>query len=137
MILYAPAIQAFVGHFNASGLPMEVMEEFKQFWHEDFEVVHRELGCAIICMSNKYTLMKEDSRLHHDNMDAYVKSFPNGEILSKKMVELLHNCEKQYDDITDDCTRVVKSAACFKRACQDLNLAPEVAMVEAVMEQYK
>lgn len=57
------------------------MEEFKQFWHEDFEVVHRELGCALICMSNKFMLMKEDSRIHHDNMDSYVKSFPNGKDL--------------------------------------------------------
>lgn len=57
------------------------MEEFKHFWHEDFEVVHRELGCAIICMSNKYTLMNDDARIHHENMDKYVKGFPNGKDL--------------------------------------------------------
>lgn len=59
-----------------------------------------------------------------------------GEILSKKMVELIHNCEKQYDDIKDDCDRVVKSAACFKRECQKLGIAPEITMIEAVMETY-
>lgn len=64
--------------YPQSGLSAEVLEEFKHFWNEDFEVVHRELGCAIICMSNKFSLMEEDSRMHHVNMHDYVKSFPNG-----------------------------------------------------------
>nr|WUR05432.1 general odorant binding protein 2 [Zeuzera coffeae] len=119
-----------------SGLPVEVLEEFQHFWREDFEVVHRELGCAIICMSNKFSLMQDDTRIHHDNMDDYVKKFPNGEILSAKMVAMIHNCEKQYDDITDDCSRVVKVAACFKEDCKKEGIAPEVAMIEAVLEKY-
>lgn len=59
-----------------------------------------------------------------------------GEVLSAKLVELIHNCEKQYDGITDDCDRVVKVAACFKRDAKKENIAPEVAMIEAVMEKY-
>nr|AOG12862.1 general odorant binding protein [Eogystia hippophaecolus] len=119
-----------------SGLSSEIMEEFKHFWSEDFEVVHRELGCAIICMSNKFSLLKDDTRMHHMNMDDYIKSFPKGDILSAKMVELIHNCEKQYDDIKDDCSRVVKVAACFKVDAKKEGIAPEVTMIEAVMEQY-
>nr|UDM59725.1 putative general odorant binding protein 2 [Corcyra cephalonica] len=119
-----------------SGLTEEIMEEFKHFWSDDFEIVHRELGCAIICMSNKFSLMQEDSRMHHQNMNEYVKSFPNGEVLSAKMVELIHNCEKIYDDIEEDCSRVVKVAACFKRDATKEGIAPEVAMIEAVIEKY-
>nr|ACN29681.1 general odorant-binding protein 2 [Ectropis obliqua] len=119
-----------------SGLTPEVLEEFQHFWREDFEVVHRELGCAIICMSNKFSLLQEDSRIHHVNMHDYVKGFPNGQVLSAKMVELIHNCEQQYDDITDDCARVVKVAACFKRDAKKEGIAPEVTMIEAVMEKY-
>ncbi|XP_026490959.1 general odorant-binding protein 2-like [Vanessa tameamea] len=119
-----------------SGLTAEVLEEFQHFWSEDFEVVHRELGCALICMSNKFSLMQDDARMHHVNMHDYVKSFPQGDLLSAKMVEMIHNCEKQYDDITDDCNRVVKVAACFKESCKKAGIAPEVAMIEAVMEQY-
>nr|AXN76738.1 odorant binding protein GOBP2 [Clostera restitura] len=119
-----------------SGLTAEIMEEFKHFWSEDFEVVHRELGCAIICMSGKFSLMHDDARMHHENMDEYIKSFPNGNVLSGKMVELIHNCEKQYDDIPDDCQRVVTVAACFKRDSKKENIAPELAMIEAVIEQY-
>lgn len=61
-----------------SGLSADVMEGFQHFWSEDFEVVHRELGCAIICMSNKFSLMQDDARMHHVNMHDYVKSFPKG-----------------------------------------------------------
>nr|ALJ93807.1 general odorant-binding protein 2 [Athetis dissimilis] len=119
-----------------SGLSAEILEEFQHFWREDFEVVHRELGCAIICMSNKFSLLKDDSRMHHVNMHDYVKGFPNGEVLSARLVELIHNCEKQYDSLPDDCDRVVKVAACFKVDSKAAGIAPEVAMIEAVMEQY-
>nr|WQS23341.1 odorant-binding protein 27 [Diaphania glauculalis] len=119
-----------------SGLSTEILEEFKHFWNEDFEVVHRELGCAIICMSNKFSLLQDDTRIDHVNMNDYVKSFPNGEVLSAKMVELLHNCEKQYDSMTDDCDRTVKVAACFKIDAKKEGIAPELTMIEAVMEKY-
>nr|AWT50455.1 odorant-binding protein 2 [Carposina sasakii] len=118
------------------GLTPEILDEFQNFWREDFEVVHRELGCALICMSNNFELYNDDVRIHHDNMHDYIKSFPKGEELSPKMVELLHNCEKQFDDIVDDCDRVVKMAACFKRDAKAAGIAPEVAMIEAVMEKY-
>nr|CAJ2313457.1 General odorant-binding protein 2 [Metisa plana] len=120
-----------------SGLTEDVMEEFHHFWRKDFEVVHRELGCAIICMSTKLSLLNEDTRMHHENMDDYVKSFPEGEVLSRRMVEMIHACEKKYDDMTDDCERVVKTAACFKADCQAAGIAPEVAMIEVVMEKYR
>ncbi|CAF4876364.1 general odorant-binding protein 2-like [Pieris napi] len=119
-----------------SGLTVDILEGFQNFWREDFDVVHRELGCALICMSNKFTLMQEDARMHHINMHDYIKSFPQGELLSTKMVDLMHNCEKQFDDIEDDCTRVVKVAACFKMDAKKEGIAPEVTMIEAVLEKY-
>ncbi|XP_041984554.1 general odorant-binding protein 2-like [Aricia agestis] len=119
-----------------SGLTKDVMEEFQHFWSENFEVVHRELGCAIICMSNKFSLMHDDARVHHVNMADYIKGFPNGEVLSDRMVQMIHNCEKQFEDIDDECSRVVKTAACFKEDCKKAGIAPEVAMIEAVLEQY-
>ncbi|CAH0724111.1 unnamed protein product, partial [Brenthis ino] len=119
-----------------SGLSPEVLEQFQHFWSEDFEVVHRELGCALICMSNKFALMHDDARMHHVNMHDYVKSFPNGELLSEKMVNLIHNCEKVHDDVEDECSRVVKVAACFKESAKKEGIAPEVTMIEAVLEKY-
>lgn len=52
------------------------------------------------------------------------------------MVDLIHNCEKMHDDIKDDCDRVVKVAACFKTSAKQEGIAPEVAMIEAVLEKY-
>lgn len=49
---------------------------------------------------------------------------------------MIHKCEKEYDDIKDDCDRVVKVAACFRADAKKEGIAPEVAMIEAVMEQY-
>ena len=119
-----------------SGLSVDILDEFKHFWSDDFDVVHRELGCAIICMSNKFSLMDDDVRMHHVNMDEYIKGFPNGQVLAEKMVKLIHNCEKQFDTETDDCTRVVKVAACFKKDSRKEGIAPEVAMIEAGSEKY-
>nr|AVJ51939.1 odorant binding protein 2 [Depressaria falkovitshi] len=119
-----------------SGLTTDLMEEFKHFWREDFDVVHRELGCAIICMSGKFELMHDDAKMHHQNMHDYIKSFPKGEILSAKMVEMIHNCEKKFEDITDECDRVVKTAACFKVDAKAAGIAPEMTMIEAVLEKY-
>ncbi|CAH2041928.1 unnamed protein product, partial [Iphiclides podalirius] len=120
-----------------SGLTKEVMEEFKHFWSEDFEVVHRELGCALICMSNKFSLLQDDARMHHMNMHDYILSFPSGDVLSTKMVNMIHKCEQQYDGVVDDCSRVVKVAACFKKDAKKEGIAPEVTMIEAVLEKYK
>ncbi|CAG9564372.1 unnamed protein product [Danaus chrysippus] len=119
-----------------TGLSKEILEDFKHFWSDDFEIVHRELGCTLICMSNKFALLQDDARMHHINMNDYVKGFPDGDVLADKLVQMMHKCEKDYDDIQDDCDRVVKVAACFRADAKKEGIAPEVAMVEAVMEQY-
>lgn len=52
------------------------------------------------------------------------------------MVRLIHNCEQQYNHEGDECSRVVKVAACFKKDAIKEKIAPELAMVEAVLEKY-
>lgn len=56
------------------------MDSFHKFWSEEFDVVQREVGCAIICMSNKFQLMHDDANMHHANMTEYIQSFPDGMI---------------------------------------------------------
>ncbi|XP_068620661.1 general odorant-binding protein 2-like [Battus philenor] len=120
-----------------SGLTKDIMTEFSQFWSEEFEVVHRELGCALICMSNKFSLMQDDARMHHVNMHDYIRSFPDGESLSARMVQMIHGCEQQHDHEPDECTRVVRVAACFKRDARAAGIAPDLAMLEAVLDNYR
>lgn len=65
--------------FSQSQLTEEKMEEFFHFWSEDFKFEHRELGCAILCMSRHFNLLTDSSRMHHENTDKFIQSFPNGE----------------------------------------------------------
>lgn len=61
-----------------SQLSEDMMEEFFHFWSEDFKFEHRELGCAIMCMSRYFNLLTDSRRMHHDNTKKFIKSFPNG-----------------------------------------------------------
>lgn len=54
------------------------MEEFFHFWSDEFKFEHRELGCALHCMSHHFSLLTPASRMHHENTDRFIKSFPNG-----------------------------------------------------------
>nr|QOV03036.1 odorant binding protein 20 [Apocheima cinerarius] len=119
-----------------SKLSQDKMEEFFHFWREDFKFEHRELGCAILCMSQHFNLLTDSSRMHHDNTHKFIHSFPNGEMLAKTMVSLIHACEQQFDGEQDHCWRILRVAECFKRRCQDAGIAPsmELMMAEFIMD---
>ncbi|CAH0589947.1 unnamed protein product [Chrysodeixis includens] len=119
-----------------SQLSEEKMEEFFHFWRDDFKFEHRELGCAIQCMSRHFNLLTDSSRMHHENTEQFIQSFPNGQVIARKMVELIHGCEKQHDLKEDHCWRILHVAECFKQACVDGGLAPtmEMMITEFIME---
>nr|AGJ71276.1 general odorant-binding protein 1 [Dendrolimus tabulaeformis] len=119
-----------------SGLTDEKMEEFFHFWHDDFKFVHRELGCAILCMSRHFNLLTETSRMHHENTDNFIKSFPNGEILAAKMVEIIHTCELRFENEADHCARILRIAECFRDTCKSVDLAPtmEILIAEFILQ---
>nr|ALJ93806.1 general odorant-binding protein 1 [Athetis dissimilis] len=119
-----------------SDLTEEKMEEFFHFWRDDFKFEHRELGCAIQCMSHFFNLLTDSSRMHHGNTEEFILSFPNGEVLARQMVELIHTCEKQFDHEQDHCWRILHVAECFKSACVAHGIAPsmEMMMTEFIME---
>nr|AMP46760.1 general odorant-binding protein 1 [Leguminivora glycinivorella] len=121
---------------ETSQLTEEKMEEFFQFWRDEFKFEHRELGCAIQCMSRHFNLLTDSSRMHHENTDKFIKSFPNGEVLARQMVKLIHSCEQQFDHEEDHCWRILKVAECFKIGCQAQGIAPsmEMIMAEFIME---
>ncbi|XP_045778105.1 general odorant-binding protein 1-like [Maniola jurtina] len=119
-----------------SQLSEDKMEEFFHFWRDDFKFEDRELGCAIKCMSAHFNLLTDSHRMHHENTDNFIKSFPNGEVLSQQMVQLIHECEQQHDAEEDHCWRILRVAECFKHACQRRGIAPtmEMLMAEFIME---
>ncbi|CAG9564379.1 unnamed protein product [Danaus chrysippus] len=119
-----------------SQLTEEKMEEFFHFWRDDFKFDDRAVGCAIKCMSSHFDLLTDSHRMHHNNMDNFIKSFPNGEVLSQQMVTLIHECEQQHDSEEDHCWRILRVAECFKSSCKKHGIAPtmELLMAEFVME---
>nr|AXN76737.1 odorant binding protein GOBP1 [Clostera restitura] len=119
-----------------SQLTEEKMEEFFHFWSKDFKFEHRELGCAILCMSRSYNLVTDASRMHHKNTIDFIHSFPNGEVIAQRMVNIIHECEKRFDHEQDDCWRILHIAECFKDECVRTDLAPtmEFMMAEMIME---
>ncbi|CAF4876333.1 unnamed protein product [Pieris macdunnoughi] len=119
-----------------SQLTEEKMEEFFHFWRDDFKFEDHELGCAIMCMSRHFNLMTDSHRMHHENTDKFIKSFPNGEMLSKQMVQIIHTCEQQFDSVEDHCWRILRISECFKLACIAADIAPsmELLIAEFIME---
>ncbi|XP_047536025.1 general odorant-binding protein 1-like [Vanessa atalanta] len=119
-----------------SQLSEDKMDEFFHFWRDDFKFEDRELGCAIKCMSSHFNLLTDSHRMHHENTDKFIQSFPNGEVLSKLMVELIHKCEQHHDAESDHCWRILRVAECFKISCQAQGIAPtmELLMAEFIME---
>nr|QRF70945.1 general odorant-binding protein [Semiothisa cinerearia] len=119
-----------------SQLTQDKMEEFFHFWREDFTFEHRELGCAIRCMSQHFNLLTDASRMHHENTHKFIKSFPNGEVLAQQMVSIIHSCEQQHDTEADHCWRILRVAECFKHSCQQAGVAPsmELMMTEFIMD---
>ncbi|KAL4704879.1 hypothetical protein ACJJTC_019457 [Scirpophaga incertulas] len=58
------------------------------------------------------------------------------DVLAKKLVDVIHTCEKQFDHENDDCWRILHIAECFKVTCQRDDLAPtmEMLLAEFIME---
>lgn len=59
-----------------------------------------------------------------------------GEVLSKQMVTIIHECEQKFDAEQDHCWRILRVAECFKATCQQRGIAPtmEMLMAEFIME---
>lgn len=59
-----------------------------------------------------------------------------GEVLSKQMVSIIHECEQKWDSEPDHCARVLRVAECFKVECTARGIAPsmEMMMAEFIME---
>lgn len=54
------------------------MQDFYNFWREEFDLVNTEMGCAIMCMAAKFDLITDDSKLHHGNAHEFAKTHGAG-----------------------------------------------------------
>ncbi|XP_063626343.1 general odorant-binding protein 2-like [Cydia splendana] len=116
-------------------LTSDIMEGWEQAWDQDFDVDRREIGCAIICMSNKFSLLQDDNTVQHDSLADYLKSFDNGDALAATAADLYTDCEKENGHIDDDCSRTAKMFACFRIGAKKAGITPYVDLIKDVIEE--
>lgn len=54
------------------------MKDFFNFWHEEYELVNRDLGCVLICMAQQLGLMDADKKFHHGNAQDFAQKHGAG-----------------------------------------------------------
>lgn len=55
-----------------------IIQDFYNYWREEYDLVHAETGCAIMCMASKLDLITDDRKLHHGNAHEFAKSHGAG-----------------------------------------------------------
>uniref|UniRef100_A0A3G2YV55 OBP13 n=1 Tax=Corythucha ciliata TaxID=369451 RepID=A0A3G2YV55_CORCT len=109
-------------------IPDHIMQDFYNFWKEEYELVNKELGCAIICIASKHDLMSED-RMHHGKATEFAKKHGADDDTAKQIVNLIQECEKGFEAERDFCVKALEVAKCFRTRIHELKWAPTIEMV--------
>ncbi|OWR47910.1 pheromone binding protein 2 [Danaus plexippus plexippus] len=109
-----------------------IIQDFMNYWREEYELLNRDTGCAIMCMASKHDLITEDMKIHHENAHEFAKSHGADDDLAKQLVQMIHDCEKQFTDITDDCSKTLEISKCFRTKIHELKWAPSM---ETILEE--
>ncbi|CAG9564369.1 unnamed protein product [Danaus chrysippus] len=109
-----------------------IIQDFMNYWREEYELLNRDTGCAIMCMASKHDLVTEDMKIHHENAHEFAKSHGADDDLAKQLVQMIHDCEKQFTDITDDCSKTLEISKCFRTKIHELKWAPSM---ETILEE--
>ncbi|XP_048483883.1 general odorant-binding protein 1 isoform X1 [Plutella xylostella] len=114
----------------------EVMQDFYNFWREDYELVNREMGCVLMCMAARLDLVTEDLKMHHGNAHEFAKKHGADDTMAKQLVTIIHECEQGAASVPDECARTLEMAKCFKTRIHELKWAPsmEVVLEEVITE---
>ncbi|XP_032519595.1 pheromone-binding protein-like [Danaus plexippus] len=111
------------------GLTDNVLTDLYYFWKQDHPLMHRDTGCAIVCMSQKLNLLDTIGKLHHGNAQEFAINHGAGEQMAKKLVTMVHECEQQFMEQEDSCLRALDVAKCFRTAMHDVNWAPKFDII--------
>lgn len=65
-------------YFLQQNIEEHIMQDFFNFWKEDYALVNRELGCMVICMAQKLGLMDADMKMHHGNAHEFAQKHGAG-----------------------------------------------------------
>ncbi|XP_023936562.1 general odorant-binding protein 1-like [Bicyclus anynana] len=118
------------------GFGEHIMKDFYNYWKEDYELLNRETGCAIMCMASKFDLIADDMSLHHQNAHEFAKTHGADDDMAKQLVNMLHDCEKVHDSIVDNCSKTLEISKCFRTKIHELKWAPSMEeILEEVMTE--
>ncbi|CAK1584135.1 unnamed protein product [Parnassius mnemosyne] len=113
-----------------------IMQDFMNFWREEYDLVNRELGCAISCIALKLNLLEDDFKMHHGNAQEFAMKHGADEALAKQLVTMIHECEKANEGGDDDCQRMLEIAKCFRTKIHELKWAPSMEVIlEEIMTE--
>nr|QAT78216.1 pheromone-binding protein 3B [Plutella xylostella] len=110
-------------------LPDHLVGDFYHYWRQEYALLDRDLGCAILCMSRKLELIDASGKLHHGNTQEFAEKHGADNSMASKLVEVLHACEKQHEGVTDDCQRALEVAKCFRSSVHELGWAPTIDVI--------
>nr|URZ86308.1 pheromone binding protein 3 [Grapholita funebrana] len=106
-----------------------VISDLYHYWKEDYSLLNRDTGCALICMSKKLDLIDASGKLHHGNTAEFAAKHGAASEVASKLVEILHACEKTHDAIEDECMRALEIAKCFRTDIHQLNWTPKMDVI--------
>ncbi|XP_063626336.1 general odorant-binding protein 2-like [Cydia splendana] len=128
-------IKAMEGCRDEAKLTTDIMKRMEQTWDFDFDVDRREIGCAIICASNQFSILEDDNHVKYDSLTDYLKSIENGDVLAATATDLYTDCEKQNEHVDDDCSRAAKMFACFRTEAKKAGFVPYVDLIKDLLEE--
>ncbi|CAH4032468.1 unnamed protein product [Pieris brassicae] len=99
------------------------------FWKEDYGLLKRDTGCAIMCMSQKLQLVDTSGNLHHGNAQEFAVKHGAEVEVAQKLVNMVHECEKQHQVQEDPCERALEVAKCFRSGIHLLKWTPTVEVL--------
>ncbi|XP_063386277.1 general odorant-binding protein 2-like [Cydia fagiglandana] len=127
-------IKAMEGCRDEAKLTTDIIQGMEQTWDFDFDVDRREIGCAIICASNQFSILEDNNHVKYDSLTDYLKSIENGDVLAATATELYTECEK-INDVDDDCSRAAKMFACFRIEAKKAGFVPYVDLIKDLLEE--
>ncbi|KAI8420547.1 hypothetical protein MSG28_009009 [Choristoneura fumiferana] len=110
-------------------LPDDIINDFYHYWKEDYSLLKRDTGCAIVCMSKKLELIDTSGKIHHGNAEDFAVKHGAADDVATKLVAILHECENTHDAIEDLCMKALEIAKCFRTNIHQLNWAPKMDVI--------
>ncbi|CAK1584136.1 unnamed protein product [Parnassius mnemosyne] len=84
------------------------------FSEEKYDLIHRDTGCALVCISRKLELLDENGDVNQENAQEFAISHGAEEEVATDLVADASDCVTQHKGVKDECLRALETAKCFR-----------------------